>query len=158
MSRSLPMVTVALSIALHIALSSASAQDDIVQKLTAPVLQEILVAEGLQYDKTYPAAKEGDPAIITCKVGSHTVLLFIPDSGVSCQGHFTIMYPSGDLRRINDWNRNSFFTKASLLSDGAACLNSDMHVDGGVTRKALGKQMKFFCAQIEPFVKAMADK
>src|SRR5262245_48716097 len=95
-----------------IALPAARAADEpVITKMTAKIVVELLEEEGYKKPQFFPPMKEGDPEIVSLKAEGRQVLLFIPSTGVSVQGHYATKEVMVDLKKVNDWNRNSYFTK-----------------------------------------------
>jgi hypothetical protein len=136
----------------------AEGDDEVIKKMTGKMVMEILEEEGFKKPQLFPPNKEGDPEIVSLKTEGRSVLLFVPSSGVSVQGHFATKDLPVDLKKVNDWNRNSYFTKACVLSDGSACLSSDMAVEGGVTKVAIAKQITFFLGEVGKFYRKLEEK
>lgn len=137
---------------------AAADGDTIVKKMSGKLVVAILDELGYRNPMLHPPKEEGDPEIVEVKTEGRKVLLFVPAGGISVQGHFATKDVPGDLKKVNDWNRNSFFTKACVLSDGSACLSSDIAVEGGVTKAAITKQLEFFLGEVGKFYRKMEEK
>lgn len=71
--------------------------------------------------------------IIIWKIEGYTTLLIVNKSGDAIQFISLINGSNATLKKINQWNQTSLFSRSSLDDDGYAKLCLDLDLSGGVT-------------------------
>jgi hypothetical protein len=98
----------------------------IVENLTLRDLHMTLEKEGYTAD----VDKKG---LILWKIDGYKTLLTINGTGDSLLFASIMKGGNATLRKINDWNRNARFSRASMDDEGNALLFVDLDLSGGVT-------------------------
>ena len=133
------LLAVILAFSLAVAQGQTPVQaPQVVTSLTPREMEAILREVGYRYERV----EEGARVFFSLRMGGLRALLFLTD----CRGGrcgslqlfagFSMRNPP-TLERINAWNQEKRFSRAYLDKDGDPVLESELDLEGGVTRRAI---------------------
>jgi len=147
------LLAVILAFSLAVAQGQTPVQvPQVVTSLTAGEMEAILREAGYRYERV----EEGARVFFSLRMGGLRALLFLTD----CRGGrcgslqlfagFSMRNPP-TLERINAWNREKRFSRAYLDEDGDPALESELDLEGGVTRQAIISFLETFEISLSRF-------
>jgi hypothetical protein len=107
----------------------AAAAADIIEKLDGRQVQAMLAELGFTGSEI-----DADDDVIVHMQGYRVLIVVGSDRGRSLMARFAIAGTRATLKDMNDWNRDKRYSRAYLDRDGDPVLESDLDLDGGVTR------------------------
>jgi hypothetical protein len=124
----------------------------VVTSLTAEEMEAILKEAGYRYERV----KEGAEVFFSLRIGGLRALLFLTDCNGGRCGSLQLfagfkMGKPPTLERINAWNREKRFSRAYLDKDGDPVLESELDLEGGVTRQAIISFLETFEISLSRF-------
>jgi hypothetical protein len=134
--------------------ASSSKGGSVLTRITPEDLIAILEEEG------YPGAtlveEQGVP-LVTIVVAGNTIIYALKPGGQDLSAAFGVKDSNATLRRINDWNRLTRYTRASLDENDAAILQLELDLSKGVTRATVVEYVTFFLSTINPFIRLVSE-
>jgi len=124
----------------------------VVTFLTLEEMEAILKEEGYRYERV----KEGEVVYFRLRMAGLRALLFLFDckegrcESLQLYATFSMEKPP-TLERINRWNQEKRFSRAYLDQDGDSVLESELDLQGGVTRRAIALFLDLFEESLSQF-------
>ncbi|ADB17772.1 hypothetical protein Psta_3108 [Pirellula staleyi DSM 6068] len=135
----------------------AGAADKIIEKLSPDVVIEVLKAEGYKDLQHVPSTKEDSPDAIFVTYEGRRVLVVVPNGGDLLQVNYFVEEHNATLKKVNDWNRNHYITKACILSDTSVSMGADLVVAGS-KKTTMAKFLNYYFSQLAPFYKEVCEE
>lgn len=136
---------------------AAANADQTVEKLSPAVVIEVLKKEGYTDLQHVPSQKEDSPDAIFVTYEGRRILVVVPDGGDLLQVNYFVEEHNATLKKVNDWNRNHFITKACILSDTSVSMGADLVVSGA-KKSTMAKFLNFYFSQLAPFYKEVCEE
>ncbi|MEB3223336.1 MAG: YbjN domain-containing protein [Candidatus Sericytochromatia bacterium] len=124
----------------------ALAAPEVLETITAPALFKLMKAEGYAVS----VDKDGD---VVWKLEGYSTFMFVDKDGDSLTFRVSFKNEGTTLAKVNDWNRAKRFSQSFLDEDGDPCLQSDLELNGGITRARLTDYFKTCQALLRAWTK-----
>ncbi|MDO4569268.1 MAG: YbjN domain-containing protein [Planctomycetia bacterium] len=116
-------------------LATTAMAQDVIEKMSAKQIEGILDSLA---DKDLISSYEELDAVNTYKLKIEGVNVLLFNNGDDMRLYVGFNTESGiSLAKINEWNRDNYFSHAYIDDDKDPCLESDLLLTGGVTEKVV---------------------
>lgn len=129
---------------------SASAQTGqtglgVITFLSGEDLEAILTSMDLKHEKLKDNAYR-------ISLSGYNVIVFNTGGSLQLYAGFDVQ---SSMEQINEWNKTKRFSRAYIAKDGGSILESDLHVEGGLTRESIVKFFGLFEVSVSKFAEML---
>lgn len=142
----LPRLLLTLMFALL--LVPAAQASEIIKTLNGSQVQAILGDLGFTGSEI-----DADDDVIVNMHGYRLLVIVGSDKGRSLMTRFAVSGTDATLQSMNEWNRTKRYSRAYLDDDGDPVLESDLDLDGGVTRARVEDFFRTFSSALSLFLR-----
>lgn len=136
------------------AMNTQTVQDGMITRLSAKELGAVLTSNG------FTDVDVEDSETVYARTGGILMVFLVYEDGESFQANavWNLGDDTASLFDLNDWNTEYRFSKAIRLDSGNPCIQLDLDMAGGVTRKRVDDYLRIVKFQVELFRKEVIDK